>query len=514
MSKPVVEALVNTETTLEANLVSGSDTTVEWISNMGSQLTFGTCKGSVDKIETFMTFSLAQNYSVTLLTLNTIGQNYSGLVDVVVWKPVEGFSLTISPTIAAVNETVTFKLLLDNTNRYPMGNIFFNLSYADGGIENVLHLNNYISDLTTGISFTHIYTKQGNYTVDSHVYASLSNQILKPTAFVWNQIVLPTAVTYIQINKPGVFHSDYVSITPFSYSIYYGDGRARKLSPANIIEKDLPLNVSEWDTYFDTEGVYLIELEGWNAMYYKKCTYTIKVQNPIPDLDLFPKETNPLARFPALEPGVNFTISMTSAISLPPTNMSCTFCFDSSSCSGSNSIDFKSNTTYLINNYYSTIGEKNIIVNCSNDISYKIITTRIEMLPGIQGFKVTNGYTLNFMTNNSATTVFSYTQGAMLSVQMKVHATSVISIYGTVDETNQNGSVVITKDDMTPFSYGTYKVTLELSSESGEAHTIILALFHEEPVTGFLVSTHYNHINNKCVKQRCMGNQLYLFGYP
>jgi hypothetical protein len=72
---------------------------------MGSQLTFGTCKGSVDKIETIMTFPLAQNYSVTLLTLNTIGQNNSGLVDVVVWKPVEGFSLTISPTIAAVNET-------------------------------------------------------------------------------------------------------------------------------------------------------------------------------------------------------------------------------------------------------------------------------------------------------------------------------------------------------------------------------------------------------------------------
>jgi hypothetical protein len=65
----------------------------------------------------------------------------------------------------------------------------------------------------SGIGFctfmvTHIYTKQGNYTVDSHVYASLSNQILKPTAFVWNQIVLPTAVTYIQINKPGVFHSE------------------------------------------------------------------------------------------------------------------------------------------------------------------------------------------------------------------------------------------------------------------------------------------------------------------
>lgn len=492
MSKPVVETLVNTETTLEATLGSGSDTTVEWISNYGSQLTFGTCNGTVDKIETIMTFPSAQNYSVTLLTRNAIGQNYSGLVDVVVWKPVEGFSLTIYPTIAAVNETVTFKLLLDNANRNPMGNIFFNLSYADGGIENVLYLNNYISDLTsTGISFTHSYTKQGNYTVDSHVYASLSNQIFKPTAFVWNQIVLPTAVTYIQINKTGVFHSDYLSITPFSYYIYYEEGRT-KHSPANIIEKNLPLNVSEWDTYFDTAGVYLIELEGWNAMYYKKCTYTINVQNPIPDLELFPKETNPLARFPALEPGVNFTISMTSAISLPPTNMSCTFCFDSSTCSGGNSVDFKNNATYLINNYYSTIGEKNISVNCSNDISYNIITTRIEILPGIQGFKVTNGYTLNFATNNSATSVFSYTQGVMLSVQMKVHASSVFYINGTVDEANQNGSVVITKDDMTQFSYGTYKVTLELSSESGEVHTIILALFHEQPVTGFLVSKQSN----------------------
>ncbi|XP_052071968.1 uncharacterized protein LOC127710241 [Mytilus californianus] len=481
----VVETLVNRETQFGATLTSGSSAVVEWISNFDSLVTYGVCNGSMETIETNMIFPSSQNYTLTVLVVNSLGQNLSAQIDVIVWKPVEGFSFTILPTVASVNEEITFTILLDNNNRLPMGNIIFNISFGDGN--SAVNSDNVASDLTAnGIIFKHTYDQQGNYSITSYAYTSLSETKFSRTAFVWSNISLPTAVSYIEIKQNGLFLSDYITTTPFMYYIAYGDNRNKTSSP-DIITNNQPLTISEWDNSYQSEGIYEIEFEAWNPFYTEKCKYIVKVQNPVPLLTLLPLEMTPLSLFPAIQSGVNFTLNMTNENSLPPTNMTCKFCFDSSTCSADKDVDFSSVNFYMINHVYTDTGEMNISVNCSNNVSHGMVNTRIEMLPGIQGFKVTNGYVLSLPTNNSTTSEFSYSQGTLMSTVIKVHADDIISITGTVNENTKSGFVTIKEDNLQGVIYGSYKVTLELHSVSGEIHEIILALFYEEPISGFQV---------------------------
>lgn len=481
-----VNTLINGSALLSASLQRGSGAVVEWIINDSTEVTYSNCNGSIDTIETVMSFPSAKTYQVTLLIVNSFGDKLSGNIDVHAWMPVKGFSIT-APNVVGVNQNITYTIKLDSDARLPMGNISYNVSYGDGKSKSNAHISNPNLLITTGLAFKHVYTQQGNYDVVVHVYTELSYQTLNYTCNIWNPILLPSANEFVEVFKNTLFDFKYTSATPFHYYIAYGDGTTKN-SSHDIVTANNPLDISEWNKAFNKSGVYDILFEAWNDFYVRICNYTVKVQNPIPPLILTPKEEDPLLKFPATT-DLNITLSMANTDDLLPTNMSCFFCFDTTNCSNIIDIDFTTNGSIVLHHAYSENGTKNITAHCFNNISSSVTQTRIEILPKIQGFAMSNGFKFDLKPGDSITAAFTYLKGVELSVRAKIMSNSNIVVNGMVNEGDKTGSVTFNDTNIGSLSYGTYKVILELLSTSGEMREIVIALFYEEPITNLIVST-------------------------
>jgi len=486
--------LVNQEVNLEITLLTGSNVDTEWRIN-NSKVFTRKCSGVVGKIDINVTFDVVQTYNVTVFVKNTVSGPESIQMQVEIVGPVQGFDVDYrNKTVLTKNDgPVLFVLSLDTLDRMPMGDLTFELAY-DNVTVLVVDLENHTDSLVNdGVTISYKHMVQGYFIVDASVTSQFDSQHFVFNLSIWENITFPSIKSLAGTNA-NIFMTDYsLDSQIFTYRIDYGYGDVEQNVP-DILQTG---RQSPWYYSYNVTGTYNISITASNPLYSYSDVRTIIIIYPIPTLSIHPPLTTNTNYFPLIENGTVFTISMVSN-NPSPTDMFCVFLFENS-VSPLNPLNVSVVITFAVpftkTHTYGTHGEKEVSVMCTNPTSNQSLSTKVHILPAIEGFELI-GHNQMYISDISSiihkTFEFNYTAGHEMNASATIYAYPLIPLNVDFDTGLKYGSVNVSSEKLTNLSYGTYRMAIELWSISGELQYRDIALNYEESLDGFEVNTIFN----------------------
>ena len=483
--------LVNHGVNLEITLLTGSNVDTEWRIN-NSKVFTRKCSGVVRKIDINVTFDVVQTYNVSVFVKNTVSGPESIQMQVEVVGPVQGFDVDYrNKTVVTKNDgPVLFLLSLDTLDRMPMGDLTFELVY-DNVTVLVVDLENHTDSLVNdGVSISYKHMVQGDFIVDASVTSQFDSQHFIFNLSIWENITFPSIKSLAGTNA-NIFMADYsLDSQIFTYRIDYGNGDVEQNGP-DILQTG---RQSQWYYSYNVTGTYNISITASNPLYSYSDVRTILIIYPIPTLSIHPPLTTNTNYFPLIQNGAVFTISMVSN-NPSPTDMFCVFLFENGVSPLNVSVVITFAVPFTKTHTYTTSGEKEVSVVCTNPTSNQSLSTKVHILPAIEGFQL-SGHNQMYISDISSTIhktfEFNYTVGHEMNASATIYADPLIPLNVDFDTGQKRGSVIVSSEKLTNLSYGTYRMAIKLWSISGEVQYRHIALFYEEYLDGFEVNTIFN----------------------
>ena len=483
--------LVNQEVKVEITLLTGSNVDTEWRIN-NSKVYTRKCSGVARKIDINVTFDVVQTYNVTVFAKNTVSGPESIQMQVEVVRPVQGFDVDYrNETVLTKNDgPVLFVLSLDRLDRMPMGDLTFELAY-DNVTVLVVDLENHTDSLVNdSVSISYKHMAQGNFIVDASVTSQLDSQHFIFNLSIWENITFPSIKSLAATNA-NIFMTNYsLDSQIFEYSIDYGNGDVEQNVP-DILQTG---RQSQWYYSYYVTGTYIISITVSNPVYSYSDVRTIIIIYPIPALSIHPPLTTNTNYFPSIQNGAVFTISMVSNNS-SPTDMFCVFLFENGVSPLNVSVVITFAVPFTKTHTYTTSGEKEVSVVCTNPTSNQSLSTKVHILPAIEGFQLiglNQMYISDISSTIHKTFEFDYTAGHEMNATATIYADPLIPLNVAFNTIQKHGSVIVSSEKLTNLSYGTYRIAIRLWSISGEVQYRAIALFYEESLDGFEVNTIFN----------------------
>ncbi|CAC5409625.1 PKD1L2 [Mytilus coruscus] len=370
------EVLLNSTFEMTAILSSGSNVEFEWIMN-DDDSSYILCRHIVRECTANYSYPTIGNFNITLVARNEVSYGILTDIFVTVLKEVAGFSL--SHGIGAVNTTSSAKfiVILDSTDRQPMGNLTLVIDFGDGTSEtsNLYDITNTM--MTPGKTFSHLYSQQGEFFVTGNISSTVSSQSFSNiTVNVWDDIS-QLSLDVAKFAHPSTdvnFRFQNYPPNGFEFSILYGDGDDLK---SDWGVQYNAFDSTPWTHSYSSPGIYEITLLAINPEQTKDCKLNITIQYPITELIISPPAV-PFLRYPTPDGIIEFEISQVSNAE-PPTNVTCSFSFENNAVYKEKGVDIAYMQPFKMSYTYMKEGIKYVNVTCINVVSQFTVLTQVEI---------------------------------------------------------------------------------------------------------------------------------------
>ncbi|XP_069123241.1 polycystin family receptor for egg jelly-like [Argopecten irradians] len=247
-------------------------------------------------------------------------------VNITVQYRVSGFLLheVSYPLRPSPFDDVDFKFSINLSALEPMGSVWIESTFGDNTTLRQ-NLKDSISTIkANGLTVSHEYQWQGNYTVTFRVYAELNEIMFETYVYIWDTVeaVLNTSTAIAKTDENITFSFARHAGFTFQYLIEYDNGDTRVNSPEMLYSE--PLDTTPWTYSYPDPGHYEVKLTAWNPFHYSFSSIVITIQRPLIDESI---SLSPSAEEIPIPDGLQtFVLSLDDDIK-SPTDVYCKFDF-------------------------------------------------------------------------------------------------------------------------------------------------------------------------------------------